>query len=311
MAYPLPGTDYVSSGPNFEFSVVSTAHVVPSPSRVPNNLAYGHANSSGNFDAGSQSVDSQWCSNSMYRHGEARSYHSDFEDQNRCQVNISGYCTQSTHASLPLHAPVPLHGHFPGLDSTIDGADSVATSEQISTNTRRPFSSPDATPLHLNYDYTDAPIPGSFPTPSELLAELSSRESVITDEQLGLDAGPETARKARRRAMAKSVGFVPTDPDTISSHDKKRHYLECLELYVTYLHQQLSIVGAPPVPLERIQNYRGLSSRSIRTLLVHMENTTRKLNLQIQKEEQRFANLREAAYQRCSDVGQMSGSSSV
>jgi hypothetical protein len=31
-----------------------------------------------------------------------------------------------------------------------------------------------------------------------------------------------------------------------------------------YLHQQIELVGSQPVPLERVSNYRGLSSRSIR-----------------------------------------------
>lgn len=52
--------------------------------------------------------------------------------------------------------------------------------------------------------------------------------------------------------------------DTISSHDKKRYYLECLEQYITYLHDQLRLVGHEPTPLERVSTYRGLTSRSIR-----------------------------------------------
>jgi hypothetical protein len=31
-----------------------------------------------------------------------------------------------------------------------------------------------------------------------------------------------------------------------------------------YLHEQLNLVGAEPVALERVSSYRGLSSRSIR-----------------------------------------------
>lgn len=52
--------------------------------------------------------------------------------------------------------------------------------------------------------------------------------------------------------------------DTISSHDKKRYYLECLEQYITYLHDQLRLVGHEPTQLERVSTYRGLTSRSIR-----------------------------------------------
>ncbi|KAJ3503158.1 hypothetical protein NLJ89_g8558 [Agrocybe chaxingu] len=88
--------------------------------------------------------------------------------------------------------------------------------------------------------------------------------------------------------MAKSVGFVPTDPDTISSHEKKRHYLECLEHYILYLHQQFELLGVTPPALELVSSYRGLSSQSIRTLLVHMEHNTRRLNARTLEEEQRL-----------------------
>ena len=133
------------------------------------------------------------------------------------------------------------------------------------------------------------------------------------DLELELDASDvrlETARKARRRAMAKSVGFEPTDPyvflmlyssynylstlskfyrDTITSHDKKRHYLECLEQYILYLHRQYELLGKTPPRMELVRpipsksgagtgaatktgaesmveagGYRGLASRSIR-----------------------------------------------
>ena len=69
-----------------------------------------------------------------------------------------------------------------------------------------------------------------------------------------------------------------------------------------YLHEQLRLVGTEPVLLERVSTYRGLSSRSIRvclfffnpsspsplcqTLLVHMENSVRKLHQQTLAEEQ-------------------------
>lgn len=112
----------------------------------------------------------------------------------------------------------------------------------------------------------------------------------------------ESQRKARQRAIAQEIGFTPTDPyvscrlfsfsyrfrtrDTISSHEKKRHYLECLEQYVLYLHEQLRLVQTAPLALERVSTYRGLSSRSIRTLLVHMQNTNKTLHEGTLVEEQ-------------------------
>ncbi len=54
---------------------------------------------------------------------------------------------------------------------------------------------------------------------------------------------------------------------------KKGTTLECLERYVIYLHEQLNLIGTQPVALERVSNYRGLSSRSIRVCLHNLEFT--------------------------------------
>ena len=56
--------------------------------------------------------------------------------------------------------------------------------------------------------------------------------------------------------------------DTITSHDKKRLYLECLENYVIYLNQQMRLVGLDPIPIERVSSGRGLVSRSIRVSIL-------------------------------------------
>lgn len=107
----------------------------------------------------------------------------------------------------------------------------------------------------------------------------------------------ESASKARRKAMAKRIGFMPTDPcvhfapifsaleclrgeyvlmpivlfldsDGLSSHEKKRYYLECLEYYTLFLREQVEFLPPDrridPVPLECVQSYPGLNSRSIR-----------------------------------------------
>ncbi|KAG1783881.1 hypothetical protein EV702DRAFT_946136, partial [Suillus placidus] len=153
-----------------------------------------------------------------------------------------------------------------------------------------------------------------FPTPSELLTDLSTPSAQISatlssslphptqsqsserNNEAPVSTAPNTSktesqRKARQRAVAEEIGFIPTDPDTISSHEKKRHYLECLEHYVLYLHEQLRLVNTAPLDLERVSTYRGLSSRSIRTLLVHMQNTNRRLHENTLEEEQVFLDL--------------------
>ena len=120
----------------------------------------------------------------------------------------------------------------------------------------------DALLLHHPQPYTMMPpATMTFPTPSELAATSSSQPH------------HPSPHRSRRRTKP-----YPADPpplpehsllippsDGISSHEKKRHYLECLEQYVMFLHQQLLQVGLQPIPLERsISNSRGMTSKSIR-----------------------------------------------
>ncbi|KAG9314418.1 hypothetical protein JVU11DRAFT_5215 [Chiua virens] len=179
--------------------------------------------------------------------------------------------------------------------------------------TRRSVSTP-----NTGLDYYPAASQPLFPTPSELLSDINQRHQPDvpgSDSRSYLPSPPppqtskhqspvditmpsntvvnktESQRKARQRAIAEEIGFTPTDPDTISSHEKKRHYLECLEQYVLYLHEQLRLVQTAPLALERVSTYRGLSSRSIRTLLVHMQSTNKTLHEGTLVEEQVFLDL--------------------
>ncbi|KAJ3884590.1 hypothetical protein GG344DRAFT_71219, partial [Lentinula edodes] len=49
----------------------------------------------------------------------------------------------------------------------------------------------------------------------------------------------------------------------------------------------MSSIGAQPVPIERFSSNTGLRTRSIRCLLVYMENVMAELNDQVQTQEQR------------------------
>jgi len=76
--------------------------------------------------------------------------------------------------------------------------------------------------------YISEPEQHIFPTPSELLSELALKdaeflspdptgatsEELFNNTSVQADGKPrhDSARKARRRATAKSVGFIPTDP---------------------------------------------------------------------------------------------------
>jgi len=255
------------------------------------------------------------------------------------------------YPTLPLYAPVPVSGYstlispISPLSSAIDSqpapvhepVHAQVQQTHIGRNTAAP---PIAIPTipavppapsavvsseqsPLDY-YSNAPQV-TFQTPSELLAELASREknpataahesntknspsvsSPVVQSPSGAHRAsassggghtaaatkqPETQRKAYFRAVAESVGFTPTDPDTITSHDKKRNYLECLEQYVQWAHDQIRLVGHEPVPFERVSDYRGLNSRSIRTILVHMQDDIRELHSQTVEEEREFVHL--------------------
>ncbi|KAF8271386.1 hypothetical protein EI94DRAFT_1698141 [Lactarius quietus] len=122
----------------------------------------------------------------------------------------------------------------------------------------------------------------------DLLQATSRHKSINTPAKAGRkpEKKVETQRKALQRVLEESIGFSPTDPDTISSHDKKRYYLECLEQYITYLHDQLRLVGHDPLPLERVSTYRGLTSRSIRTMLVNTQNVLKKTHEETIAEEE-------------------------
>ncbi|KAG6845788.1 hypothetical protein H0H87_003842 [Tephrocybe sp. NHM501043] len=227
----------------------------------------------------------------------------------------------SHYPQVQLHAPTPLPGQPSSLLTPPPSEAYQATSNKSSNVplNQLQLSPPSfsAAARELSKPFSESehsatrPLPPvTFPTPSAMLAELATQSS---------DSKSEPVRKARRRVVAPSEGLLepveggaptpgseslPKPPlseperDSISSHEKKRHYLECLEYYVIYLHQQLSLVGRVPVRLQRpTTSARGMSSQSIRTLLVHMESLNRRLNQEMLAEEQRFIHLRNMAEQ--------------
>ncbi|OCH95788.1 hypothetical protein OBBRIDRAFT_501911 [Obba rivulosa] len=236
---------------------------------------------------------------------------------------------------LPLHAPIPLSSYTSLLGNATHGASISEPSLPADVTPPAPAPVPArrlaAPPLAngilehnspLDY-YCNAPQV-MFPTPCELLTNLTARERSGPADTQGADATqaepaqaarkskaadkqPENQRKAYFRAVADSVGFQPTDPDTITSHDKKRSYLECLEQYVQWLHEQIRLVGREPISIERVSTYRGLNSRSIRTLLVHMQDEIRKLNQKIAQEEGDYIRLQQHVLTQtgCADLPEL------
>ncbi|KZV71297.1 hypothetical protein PENSPDRAFT_684700 [Peniophora sp. CONT] len=143
----------------------------------------------------------------------------------------------------------------------------------------------------------------AFQTPCQLLDSLlktgssgsghSQVDPVPVESAREEKKQTETSRQARLRYMSESVGFQPTDPDTLSCHEKKRNYIECLENYVGWLRAQCEIANVDAGDIERIQSYKGLGTRSVRTMIVHMQKGLRTDHSDILREEGDFLHLRE------------------
>lgn len=197
---------------------------------------------------------------------------------------------------LRLHAPIPVSGCAPILRSNSCCPEDYTVSEFRPTIPHLPVQhstgfQPEYPQMQRYDDHTGVPcLPSSdvtmpqstFPTPSELLVELYTQEN---HSQQASHPGFRQERYPSTHMMSKPHRPLPTRstrnviepvPDasllastdstseSITSHEKKRHYLECLEHYVGFLHDHFRHNGIKPASLERISNYRCLSSRSIR-----------------------------------------------
>lgn len=175
---------------------------------------------------------------------------------------------------LYLHAPVPLVGCPPILRANPYYLDEVRISAR------------EEHPLPRFPDRSSQPITppqATFPTPSELLVELSNKRNCPAPASPHVHPAYAAFTPAMplppSPAEYSSVDTMPTpdfpftalppgDSDTvqeaITPHEKKRYYLECLEHYVIFLHEHCRRIDFEPPPLERVPGHRCLNSRSIR-----------------------------------------------
>ena len=136
-----------------------------------------------------------------------------FLQYNYAESDYTYHDTVALSSTLPLHAPTPLPGQSPLLhsDPQIFNHSFLTPSQSPSHQSPLDYmSGRDSSQNTVNtpHCYEDSGQI-TFPTPSELLVELSGRDP--NTDQHRVEKKSET-RKARRRAVAKSVGFVPTDP---------------------------------------------------------------------------------------------------
>ncbi|KAJ3905668.1 hypothetical protein F5879DRAFT_988108 [Lentinula edodes] len=103
------------------------------------------------------------------------------------------------------------------------------------------------------------------------------------------NSGPnDSSNFCRDNLSNPALSIEPPVSQAITRHETNKHYLESLEQYILFLHAQMSYIGAQPVPIDRFSTNIGLRTRSIRTLLVYMENVMAEVSNQVQTQEQRF-----------------------
>ncbi|KAF4623014.1 hypothetical protein D9613_001873 [Agrocybe pediades] len=183
---------------------------------------------------------------------------------------------------LKLHAPVPLAGSMPQLlqPDYHDCSESSSPNQPPSGSSCTAVEDYQACDVaHLKVDERHgSPIEmgkysveyghTTFPTPSELLAELAAKGLPATNDEFGSDVRTESASKARRRIMAKKIGFVPTDPPA-----SQRHIELLLEQWLAL--SKLLIEKIPPLQLEGMgQVATNISSASDFFTFIRLEPPT-------------------------------------
>ncbi|KAI0080233.1 hypothetical protein K474DRAFT_1704792 [Panus rudis PR-1116 ss-1] len=245
------------------------------------------------------------------------------------QYPEQGYQDVQIHAPIPISSystliPSPVVSNVSANTSTSRAASGVVCNHRPtplysrSVEASQTLDSTDSTPFEhfTNSPLAAQPVPfygflnneGSRDRQASVSPERARSVSITSEEEDGSLPAAAPPRPARRkgaqkkvdnqrkayfRGVAQNVGFESTDPDSITSHDKKRHYLESLEHYVLWLHEQSRLVGVEPPPLERILSSKGLDIRSVRTLLLHMQDESKKANTELLEEQQSFVLLRQ------------------
>ncbi|KAF8216160.1 hypothetical protein K438DRAFT_629168 [Mycena galopus ATCC 62051] len=209
-----------------------------------------------------------------------------------------------------IHAPLDVAAHTPFLPP----AQSDPYSNPDLPYCEAPFHNPDVPSLQNPDQLTSVDVnsilnfPEYFP---EFFSGTRCREepAAMIDPSDGTTPfpppqpspapAPQGKRRAARRTkpdrtppMPTNSGFRPSDPSDLSTHEKKRLYVECLEDYVLYLHELFKEINLKPVPLDRVSKYdRGLTTRSIRTILIHLGKSTDTIHRLVTQQEEKLTDL--------------------
>ncbi|KAJ4495673.1 hypothetical protein C8J55DRAFT_553440 [Lentinula edodes] len=194
---------------------------------------------------------------------------------------------------------------LPQAALAVDQGSSVTQFGQLSSPSNHPPYSKDS---HRTLDLS--PSNYSIPQPVALL----SNDPGNNHNDASILCNSETLQEPRRHvsvAIDNPKHCLPL-PDTILANDacrsttkqnkklkmithlkQSREYLECLEEYSLYCYKKLILIGTQPAPIERYEEETYMSSLSLRSILVFMENRMVRMSAQIRTEEERFHELQE------------------
>ncbi|KAH7883651.1 hypothetical protein F5I97DRAFT_1814249 [Phlebopus sp. FC_14] len=132
---------------------------------------------------------------------------------------------------------------------------------------------------------SDDPAPHSFPDSAISAPSSESAEHPVRDA--GRAANRITIAHPYARLYAKKDGskrrkiwnhvlekqlFSPQELSTMGAPHRRTIYIASLEAHIDRLHNQLLSIGLYPIPFERLEPYRGLNSKTAKSMVAGLQH---------------------------------------
>ncbi|OJA21173.1 hypothetical protein AZE42_04553 [Rhizopogon vesiculosus] len=98
-------------------------------------------------------------------------------------------------------------------------------------------------------------------------------------------------RKIWNHVLEKQI-FSPQELSTMGAPHRRTIYIASLEAHIDRLHNQLLGIGLYPIPFERLEPYRGLNSKTAKSMVAGMQHDATHTKLKLLELERSNNNLR-------------------
>ncbi|KAG8219866.1 hypothetical protein J3R82DRAFT_845 [Butyriboletus roseoflavus] len=98
-------------------------------------------------------------------------------------------------------------------------------------------------------------------------------------------------RKIWNHVLEKQL-FSPQELSTMGAPHRRTIYIASLEAHIDRLHNQLLGIGLYPIPFERLEPYRGLNSKTAKSMVAGLQHDATHLKLKLLELERSNTNLR-------------------